>query len=163
MTREAFAEVGPLAKLGERQVRALLECGRARSFDVDEVVIEQGALNASLFIVLEGILHVRRRAEGRQVHLGQLDPGSFFGDISLFDPGPTTADVVGVKAGHLVELDGALMDLFMLEHPAAAACLLRFLLEEMAQRLRRTDERLVEAIFWGGLLREQPARAPAVS
>jgi CRP-like cAMP-binding protein len=100
------------------------------------------------------VLHVRRRAEGRHVHLGQLDPGSFFGDISLFDPGPTTADVIGVRAGNLIELDGALLDLFMLEHPAAAACLLRFLLEEMAQRLRHTDERLVEAIFWGGLLRE---------
>lgn len=158
MNQEAFAEVGPLAKLGERQGRALLDCGRTRSFAVDELVIEQGSLNASLFIVLDGVLHVRRRAEGRHVHLGQLDPGSFFGDISLFDPGPTTADVVGVKAGELVELDGALMDLFMLEHPAAAACLLRFLLEEMAQRLRRTDERLVEAIFWGGLLREDGVR-----
>jgi CRP-like cAMP-binding protein len=156
--REApFALVGPLAKLGERQGRALLDCGRARSFAVDEIVIEQGSLNASLFIVLDGVLHVRRRAEGRHVHLGQLDPGSFFGDISLFDPGPTTADVIGVRAGELIELDGALMDLFMLEHPAAAACLLRFLLEEMAQRLRHTDERLVEAIFWGGLLREDGA------
>ena len=41
----------------------------------------------------------------------------------------------------------------MAVQPGGAARLLRALLEEIAQRLRRTDERLVEAIFWGGLFR----------
>jgi hypothetical protein len=38
-------------------------------------------------------------------------------------------------------------------HPAGAAQLLAGILEQTARRLRRTDDRLVEAIFWGGLLR----------
>jgi CRP-like cAMP-binding protein len=150
---EANLRVGPLAKLGEQEVGALTECSRMRPFRVDEIVIEQGQLNASLFVVVEGLLHVRRRAEGRQVLLGRLEPGAFFGDISLFDPGPTTADVVGVSPGRLIEITGDHLDQFVALHPGAAARLLRALLEETAHRLRRTDERLVEAIFWGGLLR----------
>jgi CRP-like cAMP-binding protein len=150
---EENVRVGPLAKLGEEEAKALTECSRWRPFKVDEVIIEQGQLNASLFVVIEGFLHVRRRAEGRHVLLGRLEPGAFFGDISIFDPGPTTADVVGVTAGRLIEINGEHLDQFMAVQPAAAARLLRALLEETAQRLRRTDERLVEAIFWGGLLR----------
>jgi CRP/FNR family transcriptional regulator, cyclic AMP receptor protein len=145
--------VGPLAKLGEDEMKALADCSRQRTFKVDEIIIEQGQLNGSLFVVTEGLLHVRRRAEGRHVLLGRMEPGAFFGDISIFDPGPTTADVVGVTAGRLVEVAADNLDQFMALHPGAAARLLRALLEEVAQRLRRTDERLVEAIFWGGLLR----------
>lgn len=59
-----------------------------------------------------------------------------------------------MKEGRLLELDGARLEQFMLEHPSAAARLLHFLMEEMAQRLRRVDERLIEVIFWGGLRRE---------
>jgi CRP-like cAMP-binding protein len=150
---EENVRVGPLAKLSEDEAKVLTQCSRPRTFKVDEVILEQGQLNASLFVVIDGLLHVRRRAEGRHVLLGRLDRGAFFGDISIFDPGPTTADVVGVTPGHLVEITGEHLDQFMAVQPGAAARLLRALLEETAQRLRRTDERLVEAIFWGGLLR----------
>lgn len=148
-----IVRVGPLAQLSEEEARVLTDCSRPRAFKVDETVLEQGQLNGSLFVVLTGLLHVRRRAEGRSVLLGRLEPGAFFGDISIFDPGPTTADVIGVGPGTLIEITSEHLDQFMAVQPGAAARLLRALLEEMAHRLRRTDERLVEAIFWGGLLR----------
>jgi CRP-like cAMP-binding protein len=103
---------------------------------------------------MKGLLHVRRYSKGRQVLLGRLGPGSFFGDMSIFDPGPTSAAVVATSEGQLVEISAAHLELFKQVRPAAAAELLTGLLELMAQRLRRTDDRLVEAIFWGGLLRE---------
>jgi CRP-like cAMP-binding protein len=146
--------LGPLARLSEDDIISLLECAQQRSFRPDEVILEQDQLNSSLFIVMKGLLHVRRYAKGRQVLLGRLGPGSFFGDMSIFDPGPTSAAVVATSDGSLIEIRSADLDRFKQVRPAAAAELLTGLLELMAQRLRRTDERLVEAIFWGGLLKE---------
>lgn len=117
-------------------------------------ILNQDQLNSTLYVVMKGLLHVRRYAKGRQVLLGRLGPGSFFGDMSIFDPGPTSAAVVATSEGQLIEITNAHLERFKQVRPAAAAELLTGLLELMAQRLRRTDDRLVEAIFWGGLLQE---------
>jgi CRP-like cAMP-binding protein len=143
----------PLARLAPAEVDALLAAGTRRAFRVDETVLEQGVTDPSLYIVTAGVLHVRRRAEGRQVLLGRVEPGGFFGEISLFDPGPTTAAVAAASNGELVQLSRTQLQDFAESNPAIVVNVLIGLLEGMAQRLRRTDERLVEAIFWGGLMR----------
>lgn len=143
----------PLSRLQPEEVDALLAAGTRRSFKVDEVVLEQGVTDPSLYIVTAGVLHVRRLAEGRQVLLGRVEPGGFFGEISLFDPGPTTAAVAAASNGELVQLTRAQLQELAERSPAIVINVLIGLLEGMAQRLRRTDERLVEAIFWGGLMR----------
>jgi CRP/FNR family cyclic AMP-dependent transcriptional regulator len=143
----------PLSRLDPSEVEALLGAGTKRTFHVDEVVLEQGVTDPTLYIVTNGVLHVRRQAEGRQVLLGRVEPGGFFGEISLFDPGPTTAAVVAASSGEMVQLSRAQLQDFAQHSPAIVVNVLVGLLEGMAQRLRRTDERLVEAIFWGGLMR----------
>ncbi len=144
---------GPLARLAPPEVETLLAAGTRRPFRVDQVVLEQGTPAASLLVVTTGVLHVRRHAEGRQVLLGRVEPGGFVGEISLFDPGPTTASVVAATNGELVELTREQLQQLAERHPGVVVNLLVGLLEGMAQRLRRTDERLVEAILWGGLMR----------
>ncbi len=143
----------PLSRLTPPEVDALLAAGTKRTFRVDEVVLEQGVTDPTLFIVTQGVLHVRRQAEGRQVLLGRVEAGGFFGEISLFDPGPTTAAVAAATNGELVQLSRTQLQNFAESSPSIVVNVLVGLLEGMAQRLRRTDERLVEAIFWGGLKR----------
>ncbi len=145
--------VGALGRLSREEVDQFLSAGTRRLFRVDEVVLEQGSTNASLFVITRGVLHVRRHAEKKQVLLGRLEAGSFFGEVSLFAPGPTIAAVVAASTGELVELSRHQIEAFGAANPAALVRFLTGVLEEMARRLRRTDDRLVEAIFWGGLLR----------
>jgi CRP-like cAMP-binding protein len=153
MIQDEVQSGGPLKEISEEDLRTLLACSRRVSCRTDQVVLQQGQHNGSLFFVQNGILHVRRYAEGREVLLGRLEAGGFFGDVSLFDPGPTTAAVVAVSPAELIEVRGEDLRRFIETRPAAAARFLSGLLKEMANRLRRTDERLVEAIFWGGLLK----------
>jgi len=143
----------PLSRLEPAEVDSLLSAGTRRSFRVDEVVLQQGVTDPTLYIVTQGELHVRRQAEGRQVLLGRIEAGGFFGEISLFDPGPTTASVVAATNGEVVQLSRTQLQDFAEQSPGIVVNVLVGLLEGMSQRLRRTDERLVEAIFWGGLKR----------
>lgn len=153
MTEEMTNVPGPLTGLDADDREFLLECGDRRSVGMNESVLKQGQHNASLFIVEAGLLHVRAQAEGREILLGRLEPGGFFGDISLFDPGPTTAAVTAVAPSRLVEIQAEGLQKFVDARPVAGAKLLGGLLRGVASRLRHTDERLIEAIFWGGLLK----------
>ena len=145
--------VGFLSSLSESDLQALLAGAKRLPFRKDENILIQGQSNASLFILVEGLLHVVRTAGGKQVFLGRLEPGAFFGELSLFDPGPTTAAVHAAEDGVLIEISRACLDTFVAHHPAAGIELLRRILHDVAHRLRTADERLTESVVWSGLLR----------
>jgi CRP-like cAMP-binding protein len=145
--------VGLLQDFSEEDVAALLSCAGHQAFEKDEEVLKQGQRNASLFLVQDGLLHVRRRVKDREILLGRLEPGNFFGEITLFNPGPTTAAVRGVSAGHLLILRRDQFDDFLSLRPHAALQMVSRILAEMANRLRQTDERLFDTLMWGGLIK----------
>ena len=145
--------IGFLSTLSEGDLRALLAGATRVPFRKDQDILTQGQRNASLFIVQEGLLHAARTAGGKQVFLGRLEPGAFFGELSLFDPGPTAATVHATSDGILLEISRSCLDAFIAEHPAAGAELLRHILHDVAHRLRSADERLADSVLWGGLLR----------
>jgi CRP-like cAMP-binding protein len=148
-----LTQVGLLAGFTDEDRRAFAECAREIRVKAEQEILRQGQRNASLFIVEEGVLHVRSRGKGHDVLLGRMEPGAFFGEISLLDPGPTTASVQAVTDGRLIEVSRAALERFITRRPAAGTQLLLHVLEGMASRLRRTDERLLDTIMWGGLLK----------
>jgi CRP/FNR family transcriptional regulator, cyclic AMP receptor protein len=145
--------IGLLQDFSDEDVTALLSCAGHRNFKKDEDVLEQGQRSASLFLVQDGLLHVRRRVKNREILLGRLEPGNFFGEITLFNPGPTTATVRGVSNGDLLILRRDQFDDFLSLRPHAGLQLVSRILAEMANRLRQTDERLVDTLAWGGLVK----------
>ena len=147
---------GLLAVLSDDDFAELCECANQVFFVKDQEVLRQGQHNASLFVVQDGLLHVRRRVKDHDTMLGRLEPGTFFGEISLFDPGPTTASVRALSNGTLIQIGREHLDHFVERRPAAGAKLMTALLEEVASRLRRTDQRLDDSILWGGLRRDKP-------
>ena len=153
MDSTLLKRIGLLRELSDADLRVLAGCSKRVRFRRDEEILRQGQHNGSLFLVEEGLLHVRRHAKGHNALLGRLEPGSFFGEVSLFDPGPTTATVHALTDGELLELRRHHFDEFRHRCPSGGAVILLGILEQVAARLRRTDERLVDAIMWGGLLK----------
>jgi CRP/FNR family cyclic AMP-dependent transcriptional regulator len=153
MDTTRITPVGLLAALAPDELQAFLDCAERVPFRSGQTLLRQGDHNASLFVVQDGLLHVRRHAKEHEVLLGRLETGGVFGEVSLFDPGPTTASVLAVSDGTVIEIRREHLDRFLATHPAAAAKILIGILAEMAKRLRRVDERLVDSILWGGLLK----------
>lgn len=149
MNIEVAKRVGFLATLREEDAAALVGSADRRNVAIDQEVIKQGQHNDTLYIVEQGLLHVRRHSQGHEVLLGRLEAGSVFGEVSLFDPGPTTASVRAASSASLICIGRHHLDAFIAKHPAAAAQVLLAIVAEMAQRVRRLDERLVDSIVWG--------------
>ncbi len=143
-----------LSALGDEDLTSLASRCESLTFHAGEDVFEQGKPNDSLFIVASGTLHAARSQNGRRVLLGRLEAGNFFGELSAFDPGPTTGGVRALTDATVVRLRRTELEEFAAGRPTAGSAVYRGLLEQVAHRLREADERLADAVTWGKL---QPA------
>jgi CRP-like cAMP-binding protein len=141
--------IGFFAALTEAEIKTLLGMAREVSFEREQTVIRQGQPHSSLYLIAEGMLHVNRKAERSEVFLGRLEKGGFFGEIGLFDPGTATASIRAMEKSRLFEISREKFQEFIETNPALACKVLSAMMVEMARRLRRVDQRLVDSFFWG--------------
>jgi len=91
--------------LDAAELAALAGTAGVRSFAAGEAVVRQGEPGASLFVVLEGLLHVSEATEnGSSRRFGQLRPGEIFGELSLLTGEPRSATVTTSTASELLEI-----------------------------------------------------------
>ena len=106
------------------------------------VIIEEGAMQTQVFVVISGELEVRAKQEdGTETLLARVGPGETLGEISLFDPGPAAATVTAVQFSQLWRIADADLLQFMTENPGAGNVLLRTLASILAQRMRQMNPR----------------------
>src|ERR1700733_15134445 len=104
------------------------------------VIIEEGAQQTEVFVVISGELEVRATQEdGTETLLARVGPGETLGEISLFDPGPAAATVTAVEFSQLWRIADADLLQFMTDNPGAGNVLLRTLASILAQRLRQMN------------------------
>src|SRR5437762_2705752 len=70
-----------------------------------ERIIEEGTPVHTFSIICSGVVHIRRLAQKREMLLGRLGVGGFFGEINLFDPGVATASIYAMKPTTLAFVD----------------------------------------------------------
>jgi len=135
VTRERLAGRFPelVSSLGESDVDALLEALELRDADAGEALVAEATESDRLFLVLEGMLDIT--VDGRPV--AQVEPGSMFGEVSLFDPGPAGASIVTEQGCVVLQAGRERIDRLVEEHPAAAAALLWQAVGSLAARVRR--------------------------
>jgi len=106
------------------------------------IIIEEGAIQTEVFVVISGKLEVRaRQDDDSEILLAQVGPGETLGEISLFNPGPAAATVTAVEFSQLWRIADADLMHFMEENPGAGNVLLRTLASILAQRLRQMNPR----------------------
>jgi len=126
--------VGILGALSQSQLRTLAKWAEVVDFDAGETVVKQGDKGDGLYLILEGAAEVRR---GSQT-LARLGSGQFFGEMSLFDNLPRSADVVAARASKMAVLQKWEFWGFAASQPGV----LLSILEEMSHRLRAADNAL---------------------
>lgn len=110
----------------------LAKRGDTRCFRKGTVLIEEGELGDTLFIVLSG--HVRAFSRGensRQLTFGTYGPGEYLGEISL-DGGPRSASVEAIDTCVCSVVTRRTLQLFIAERPEFAFDLL----SKMIRRVR---------------------------
>lgn len=124
----------------------LLEKVTLQSF---KTVVKKGEHGDSMFLVLVGEARVVDHVDGAEKILHTLEVGDFFGEVSLFDQGPRTADVVTNKDSTFLKISKACFQKLITEHPDVAAAFLTALARFMAARLRSTNKMYSASLLFG--------------
>jgi CRP-like cAMP-binding protein len=134
-----------LADLPEEDVRELLRAGRRRAFRRGEVVFHQGDPADVLHLVVKGRFAVRLTTPlGESVLLSVRGPGDLFGELALLAEGVgRVATVSALEDAETRALPRTEFAALQQKHPRVNAVMLRLL----AEQVRRTDERLLEAHY----------------
>lgn len=122
-----------------------------------EKIVVEGTPAHVFHVLLKGTLHVRRMAQKREMLLARIQPGSFFGEINLFEPGNATATIYAMDPVTIAFVDYGRFRDFMAANPAIGYKIVAGLMAELSRRLRATNERFVHAMYWSNL--NAPAEA----
>ena len=144
------------AGLQEPQLASLVHYLEAIRFPQFSHIIRQGQHGDAMYMVAEGEVRVLTIVEGKESILATLTPGDCFGEISLLDQGPRSADIIANKDSVLLRISHAAFDRLVREAPALALPFLLALSRAVVQRLRRTNLKYQDSIRFIRASAKQP-------
>ncbi|RTM12498.1 MAG: cyclic nucleotide-binding domain-containing protein [Bradyrhizobiaceae bacterium] len=116
----------------------LVEC----RFEAGSTVVAEGEPGRSMFIVKSGRLAVSKRTNsGRVIPISVLQPGDFFGEMTLIEMQNRSATVVADAPTVLYELTARNLYACYKADIHAYVIVLQNINRELCRRLRRADER----------------------
>ena len=108
-----------------------------RTAEAGSVIVSHEEPGDALFVIASGKVKVVLYGEtGREIILSILRDGDFFGEMSLLDRQPRSANVVAVEESQLLGLDRDAFQTHLTAHPSTALAILA----EMSNRLRHAAE-----------------------
>ena len=113
-----------------------------RRFEAGSTVVAEGEPGRSMFIVKSGRLAVSKRTNsGRVIPISVLQPGDFFGEMTLIEMQNRSATVVADAPTVLYELTAKNLYACYKADIHAYVIVLQNINRELCRRLRRADER----------------------
>jgi CRP/FNR family transcriptional regulator, cyclic AMP receptor protein len=132
-------KVSLFESLSDEEIEALADVTISRRFLRDNVIILAEEVGDTLFIIREGQVKVSIVSEeGREVILTLLGAEAVFGELSLLDGKPRSANVIATQDTHLIMLRRPDFVQLICREPKIATALLA----ELASRLRKTDRQI---------------------
>jgi CRP-like cAMP-binding protein len=122
----------------------LLDRTHPRLFHASEVVIQRGAHDRALYLVVAGLLEVGiTQVDGVSISpIARIGAGSVVGEESFFDGQPRSTNVWGVADGELLRLEYDEFVRFSEEEPLLTRDLMFALGRVLSSRLRNTTFRV---------------------
>lgn len=111
---------------------------RRRDVARDTFVVHEGSPGHTFFLVTAGRIKVALTRRGRDVVLAELGPGDYFGELSVIDGQPRSADAIAAVRSELYELSQDAFFGLLQAEPGIA----RKLLVELCRRLREADKQI---------------------
>jgi len=114
----------------------VVKLSRERTFESGHTIVSKGEGGIGFYLILEGAVEVRSNKKT----LSRLGPGQFFGEMSVLDNQPRSADVVAVERSRVLVLSAWSFRSLISDNPRIAFKML----QEFVRRLRDTDKSLSE-------------------
>ncbi len=105
MDRKILEKVPLFSGLSDPSLEHLLQATNRKAYPKDSILVEENDPGETLFMILEGRVKVTNIGpDGKEVILSVLGPGEFFGEMSILDEEPRSANVVTMEKTEMMLL-----------------------------------------------------------
>ncbi|MEM3684482.1 MAG: cyclic nucleotide-binding domain-containing protein [Conexivisphaerales archaeon] len=126
----------PLFKnLDEKQLKRLYSSFTKKSFKEGETIAKEGEMSVAFYLIADGEVEVKK---GKKV-IANLSRGQFFGEMTLLDKYPRSADVIAKTPTNCLVLSAWQFESLLLTQPKVALEVMRVL----ARRLREVEKNII--------------------
>jgi signal transduction histidine kinase len=123
--------------LNQAELDNLVHVVRVETYPPDTVICQEGAMESTLYVILDGWVEVSKHLEGDTPRiLHHQGPGEFFGEMALIQDRPRAATVRTLQACTFLELTKEEFNDLLDRNPAVAFTVMR----KVASRLRDSDQ-----------------------
>lgn len=134
------------ANMNDAQLERFVQFMEAQNSRQWSSIVKQGDPGDAMYLVLDGEVRVRLIIGGKETILTTLGPGEFFGEFSLFDHGPRSADVVTNKDALLLKISAAAFQKVVNEAPELATPFLLSVCKTLTARIRADNKRFQDSV-----------------
>ena len=127
-----LSEVPLFSRLDKKELQIIAAAGREVDFEPGKEILKQGEPGLAFLLILDGKVEVQRR--GKTVTT--LNPGNFFGEMSVLDDRPRSADVVAIEQTKCFGIASWSFFPVLRNNPDMALGIIK----ELVRRLRQVDE-----------------------
>ena len=142
--------------LTEAEADRLIEVCERKQFSKGDTLFKEGELSKNLYVVLEGLLGVRKHIIDKKEDslpllpvIAELGPGEIVGEFSFFDRDPRSAEVFSMADTCALILDPEVFHQFSDRFPQISQKITVNLIKILIARMRKANERLSIALEWG--------------
>jgi CRP-like cAMP-binding protein len=128
-----FSDLSPsdLKTIADRMIQ--------RTYTKGQMILLEDDLGQTFFVIAGGSVKITRLSDdGREVILAMLGESDFFGEMSLLDGAGRSANVVSLEASEVLTLARNDFLEILQEYPKISISLL----EELTQRIRKSDQQI---------------------
>ena len=143
-TASLLARTEVFEDLEERELREVAQVAVPRSWGRGEVIFREGDAGDTCYLLRSGaVLLTREHQDGRMIALAELRSGAMFGELAMFRGETRSATAEAVEDTTAVALLARDVQRLIRNNPDIALKLLA----AMGERVRRTNERLLQQSF----------------
>jgi len=139
MSQFSLPRTGILSFMDDESREQLKGYGAFFPTALDQVIIQEGEAQTSLYVVVAGSFNVTVRPGGKDVLLDTVEEGDCFGEVAIFQPGPASATVTSVHAGQLWHMGVDNLQQYLLDWPYAGCALILGINTILSRRLKRAN------------------------
>ncbi|MEO8425922.1 MAG: cyclic nucleotide-binding domain-containing protein [Verrucomicrobiota bacterium] len=135
-----------LADMTDQQLGRFIQFMEVQKIRQWTEFVKQGSAGDAMYLVLEGEVRVRMMIGEKETILATLPAGEFFGDLSLIDHAPRSADVVANQDSVLLKISVSAFQSLLQMAPEISTPFLLAICKTLAARIRADDKRYRDSI-----------------
>ena len=139
--RKFLQKVSLFEDIARHEFGHLFQALVSRSYAPGEILFHEGDIGRALFVLESGRVEISRQTvEGGTLHVATLNPGDYFGKISLLDELPRTATAAAMEPVRAHLLYKTELEKLVKNVPHIGAAIMTHLATLLAARLRATAD-----------------------